>query len=178
MHGPLQSPRSSRHACVENGNSPATRDRYSDVLAEGIVGGGCLAQLVRQTVIDGLRACDPPHPGIRDSAISLVVKTTTLPDAELGEIAAGRSRALPLDSEGFVMWAAVCLLVNADQAITIIEERLRDYAGADDVVLRLCEMLESDVRPRLPFVGHPDYLRPASLVQLIPFIYRHVRAGR
>ena len=126
-------------------------------------------------MIDNLRAGDPAHPGIRDSAVSLVVKTTTLPDAELGEIAAGRSRALPLDSEGFVMWAAVCLLVNADQAITIIGERLRDYAGADDVVLRLSEILESDVRPRLPFVGRPDYLRPASLVRLIPFVYRHVR---
>ncbi len=107
--------------------------------------------------------------------MSLLVKTTTLPDAELGEIAAGRSRVLPLDSEGFVMWAAVCLLVNADQAISIIEERLREYSGADDVVLRLTEMLESDVRPRLPFTGHPDYLKPASLVRLIPFIYRHVR---
>ena len=163
-------------ACVHGEwQYPATRDRYSDVLAGVSWAGGCLAQLVRPTVIDCLRAGDPPHPGIRDSAVSLVVKTTTLPDAELGEIAAGWSRALPLDSEGFVMWAAVCLLVNADQAITIIEERLRGYAGADDVVLRLCEVLESDVRPRLPFVDHPDYLRPASLVRLIPLFYRHVR---
>jgi len=163
-------------ACVHGEwQYPTTRDRYSDVLDGVSWAGGCLAQLVRPTVVDLLRAGDPPHPGIRDSAVSLVVKTTTLPDAELGEIAAERSRALSLGSEGFVMWAAVCLLVNADQAITIIEERLRDYAGADDVVLRLSEMLGSDVRPRLPFVGHPDYLRPASLVRLILFIYRHVR---
>lgn len=154
---------------------PATRERYNDVLAGVSWAGGCLAQLVRPAVIDNLHSGDPAHPGIRDSAVSLLVKTTTLPDVELGEIAAGRSRALPLDSEGFVMWAAVCLLVNADQAISIIGERLHDYAGADDVVLRLSEMLESDFRPRLPFVGYPDYLRPALLVQLIPFIYRHVR---
>jgi hypothetical protein len=163
-------------ACVRGEwQYPATRQRYNDVLAGVSWVGGCLAQLMRPAVIDSLRASDPAHPGIRDSAVSLVVKTTTLPDAELGEIAAGRSRALPLDSEGLVMWAAVCLLVNADQATAIIEERLRDYAGADDVVLRLSEMLESDVRPRLPFVGRPDYLRPASLARLIPFIYRHVR---
>lgn len=163
-------------ACVRGEwQYPATRERYTDVLARLSWAGGCLAQLVRPAVIDSLRVGDPAHPGIRASAVSLVVKTTTLPDAKLREIAAGRSRALPLDSEGFVMWAAVCLLVNADQAISILEERLRDYAGADNVVLRLSEMLESDVRPRLPFVGHPDYLRPASLVRLIPFIYRHVR---
>lgn len=163
-------------ACVRGEwQYPDTRERYNDVLAGASSAGGCLAQLVRSAVIDGLRAGDPTHAGIRDCAVSLVVKTTTLPDAELGEIAAGRSRAVPLESEGFVMWAAVCLLVNADQAIPIIEERLRDYAGANDIVLRLCEMLESDVRPRLLFVGHPDYLRPASLVRLIPFIYRHVK---
>jgi hypothetical protein len=163
-------------ACVRGEwQYPATRERYNDVLAGVSWVGGCLAQLVRPTVIDGLRAGDPAHPGIRDSAMSLVVKTTMLPDAELGEIAAGRTRDLPLDSDGFVMWAAVCLLVNADQAVTNIEERLHDYPGADDVVLRLSEMLESDVRPRLPFVGHPVYLRPATLVRLIPIIYRHVR---
>jgi hypothetical protein len=107
--------------------------------------------------------------------MSLVVKTTTLPDAELGEIAAGRCRTLPLDSDAFAVWSALCLQVNADQAITIIEERLQDCPTADDVVLRICEMLESEIRPRLPFVGHPDYLRPSSLVRLIPFIYRHIR---
>lgn len=154
---------------------PATRERYNDVLAGISWAGGCLAQLVRPAVIESFRAGDPEHPGILDSALSLVVKTTTLPDAELGEIAARRSCVLPLDSEAFVMWAAVCLLVNADQAISIIEKRLRDYSGADDFVLRLSEVLGSDVRPRLPFVVQPDYLRPATLVRLIPFVYRHVR---
>jgi len=154
---------------------PAARERYNDVLSGVAWVGGCLAQLVRPTVINSLRAGDPAHPGIRDCAMSLVVKTTTLPDAELGEIAAGRCRTLPLDSDAFAMWSALCLQVNADQAITIIEERLRDCPTADDVVLRICEMLESEIRPRLPFVGHPDYLRPSSLVRLIPFIYRHIR---
>src|SRR5262249_47040406 len=73
---------------------PATRERYNDVLAGVAWVGGWLAQLVRPAVINSLRAGDPAHPGIRDSAMSLIVKTTTLPDAELGEIGAGRCRAL------------------------------------------------------------------------------------
>jgi hypothetical protein len=36
-------------------------------------------------------------------------------------------------------------------------------------------MLEGDVRPRLPLVGNPDYLRPSVLVRLIPLVYRHIR---
>lgn len=154
---------------------PSDRARYNDILCGVAWEGGCLAQLVRQTVMDSLRAGDPPHPGIRECAMSLVVKTTTPPDTELGEIAAGRCGALPIESDAFAMWSAVCLQLNADQAITIIEERLCDCPTADDVVLRICEMLESEIRPRLPFVGKPDYLRPVSLVRLIPLIYRYVR---
>lgn len=154
---------------------PAAREHYNAVLAGVAWVGGWLAQLARPTVINCLHAGDPAHPGIRDCAIALVVRTTVLPDVELGEIAACRCHALPLDSDAFAMWSAVCLQVNSDRAITIIEERLRDCLTADDVVLRICEMLENDICPRLPFVGNPDYLRPSSLVRLIPLIYRHVR---
>ena len=86
---------------------PCSRDSGTMTYFAGLAWtGGCLAQLVRPSVINALRAGDPVHPSIRDSAISLVVKTTILPDAELGEIAAGRCRTLPLDSEAFAMWSA------------------------------------------------------------------------
>lgn len=154
---------------------PAVRERFNDVLSGLAWEGGRLAQLVRPTVIDKLRAGDPAHPAIRDCAVSLVVKTATLPDDELATMAAARCRDLPVDSDAFSTWSAVCLQVNADQAITIIEERLRDCPEADAVVLGICEMLQGEIRPRLPFVGHPDYHKPSSLMRLIPLVYRHVR---
>jgi len=154
---------------------PAARGRFNDVLSGVAWKGGRLAQLVRPTVIDNLRAGDPVHPGIRDCAVSLAVKTATLPEDELGMIAAGRCRDLPFDSDAFFMWAAVCLQVNADQAITIIEERLRDCPTADAVVLGICGMLGDEMDSRLPFVGHPDYHKPSALVRLIPLVYRHIR---
>jgi len=156
---------------------PVERERFSDVLAEVAWEGGCLARLVRPTIINNLREGDPVHPAIRDCAVSLVVKTATLPDDELGLIASARCRTLHVDSEAFSMWSAVCLQVNAAQAIAIIEERLRDFRTADAVVLGICEMLEGEIRPRLPFVGHPDYLKPSALVRLIPLVYRHIRPG-
>jgi nucleoside phosphorylase len=154
---------------------PAARDRYNDVLAGVAWEGGCLARLIRPAVIDRLRAGDPAHSAIRDCAVSLVVKTTTLPDDELGQIAAARCRELALDSEAFFMWSGVCLQVNADQAITILEDRLRGHPTADVVVLGICEMLQGEIRPRLPFVGRPDYLKPSALVRLILLVYRHIR---
>ena len=154
---------------------PATREPSNGVLSGVAWQGGHLAQLARPAVIDSLRARDPAHPTIRDCALSLVVKTAVLPDDELGMIAAGRCRALPLDSNAFSMWSAVCLQVNADQAVTILEERLPGCPTADAVVLEICGMLDDDMRPQLPFAARPDYDKPSSLVRLIPLIYRHIR---
>jgi len=154
---------------------PADREHVHDVLTDLAWEGQALACLVRSTVMDRLRTGDPAHPAIRDAAVTLVVKTATLPDDDLGRIAAARCRELLLDSAAFSLWLAVCLQVNADQAITILEERLPGCPTADDVVLNICEMLEGDVRRHLSFIAHPDYLRPPALVRLIPLVYRHIR---
>jgi hypothetical protein len=154
---------------------PPGREHANDVLADLAWEGQALARLVRPTVMDGLRAGDPAHPTIREAVVTLVVKTATLPDDDLGRIAAARCRDLPLTSAAFALQLAVCLQVNADQAITILEERLPVCLTADDVVLNICDMLEGDVRRHLSFVAHPDYLRPSALVRLIPLVYRHIR---
>jgi len=151
---------------------PADRQHVHDVLADLAWEGQVLARLVHSTVMDGLRVGDPAHPAICEAAITLVVKTTTLPDPDLGKIAATRCRDLPLDSSAFPMWLAVCLQVDAGPAITILEERLLDFPKTDDIVLHTCELLEGDVRPRLPLVGNPDYFRPSVLARLIPLVYR------
>ena len=125
--------------------------------------------------MDSLRVGDPVHAAIREAAVTLVVKTTTLPDDDLGQIAASRCRELPLDSAAFPLWLAVCLQVNADQAITILEARLPGCPTADDVVLNMCQMLEGDGRRHLSFIAHPDYLKPRALARLIPLVYTHIR---
>src|SRR5262249_37909706 len=97
---------------------PADREHAYDVLADLAWEGQALARLVRSTVMDSLRAGDPPHAAIREAAITLVVRTTTLPDADLGQMAAARCRELSLDAAAFPLWSAVCLQVDAYQAVT------------------------------------------------------------
>ena len=154
---------------------PADRERVHNVLAHLAWEGQAIARLVRPTVMKGLRVGDPTHPAIREAAITLVVKTASLPDDELGQIAASRCRAMPLNSPAFSLWLAVCLQVNADEAITIIEERLPDCPTADDVVLNICDVLGSNVRRGLTLIARPDYLRISALERLIPLVYRHIR---
>ena len=154
---------------------PADREHAHDVLADLAWEGQALARLVRPIVIEGLREGDPAHPAIREAAITLAVKTTTLPDPDLAQIAATRCRELPLDSEAFPMWLAICLQVDAGRAITILKERLPGSPRPDDVVLSICDMLEGDVRRHLSFIANPDYLNPAALERLIPLVYRHIR---
>jgi hypothetical protein len=154
---------------------PADRELVHDVLADLAWEGQGLARLVRSTVMNSLRVGDPVHPAIREAAVTLVLKTTTLPDGDLGQIAASRCRAMPLDSTAFTLWLAVCLQVNADQAISILEERLPAFPTADDVVLNICDALAGDVRRHLSLIARPDYLRISALERLIPLVYRHIR---
>jgi len=153
----------------------ANREFANDVLADLAWEGQTLARFVRSTVMRCLRAGDPAHPAIREAATTLVVKTTVLPDAELAEIAAARCRETSLDADAFPMWLAVCLQVDADAAITILEERLPGSKKADGIMLGICAMLAGDVRRHLSFITNPDYLRPAALQRLVPLVYRHIR---
>ncbi|MDB5310312.1 MAG: hypothetical protein JWO38_4514 [Gemmataceae bacterium] len=154
---------------------PADRERVHDLLADLAWEGQALARLARPAVMDCFRAGDPVHPAIREAAVTLVVKTTTLPDEELAGLAADRCRALPFDSAAFFWWMGVCLQVNADQAITTFEQRLVACPTADDVVLGVCTILAGDVRRHLSFIANPEYLRPRALTRLIPLVYAHIR---
>ena len=154
---------------------PADREHAHDVLADLAWEGQALARVVRPTVIEGLRVDDPAHPAIREAAITLAVKTTTLPDADLGQIAATRCRVLPPHTAAFQIWLAVCLQVDAGQAITILEECLPGSQTAEDIVLSICEMLEGDAHLHLSHIANPDYLNPAALERLIPLVYRYIR---
>jgi hypothetical protein len=91
---------------------PAAREFANDVLADLAWEGQTLARLVRPTVMNCLRAGKPAHPAICEAAVTLGVKTTVLPDAELAEIAAARCREISLDVDAFPMWLAVCLQVG------------------------------------------------------------------
>jgi hypothetical protein len=153
----------------------ANREHAHDVLVDLAWEGQGLARLVRSTVIEVLRVGDPAHPAIREAAIALAVKTTALPAFDLCQIAATRCRVLPLDAAALPMWLAVCLQVDADQAIAILEERLSGSLSADAVMLGVCEMLEGEVRRNLSHIVNPDYLNPTFLERLIPLVYRHIR---
>jgi nucleoside phosphorylase len=70
---------------------------------------------------------------------------------------------------------AVCLQVDSDQAVSILEQRLPGCATADEIVLNICQMLESNAHRHISFITNPDYLRPRTLVRLIPLVYAHIR---
>ena len=153
----------------------AGREHCYDVLGHLAWENGCLARLVRPTVVELLGADDPASHSIRDYAISLAVSTSIHPDSELGTIAAARCRALDPGSDAFGIWLAVCLQFDAVQAVSILEERLVGCPAAGDSVLRVCALLGDEMRPRVPRVVRPDYLNPPVLARLIVLVYRHVR---
>jgi hypothetical protein len=154
----------------------ADREFAYDVLADVAWEGGILARLVRADVLKYLQIEDPPHPTIRDAALSIVLKTAAVSDAEIAGIAAEKCRRAPIQSEAFALWCAVWLQVDADPCIAFLSECLGDQSDdADAAVLRVCSLLDGSVRRRLPLLAYPSFSKDSTLRRLIPLIYRHVR---
>lgn len=153
----------------------ADRQHTHDVLADLAWEGGPVARLVQPIVLGKLRQGDPAHPAILGFAISLVLKVADFPDPILTEIAISRCRQSPVHAESFAFWSAVCLQVDADRGVRVLEERTRECATADEVVLRICSLLNGRYREHLPMISRPSFLSPSALRLLIPVVYRHVR---
>jgi hypothetical protein len=135
---------------------PVEREFAMDVLADLAWEGRPLARLMRPAVLENLGKGDPGNPAILDAAMSLVLKTVAIPDESLTRIAAERCSVAPIDSANFALWCAVWLQLDASLAISRLDERLRECATPDAVILSICSLLEGGVRQRLPLPRPPE----------------------
>jgi hypothetical protein len=164
-----------RECIVGEWNYPPGQSHVYGVLSDLSWEGGNLARLVRPTVVEQLANRDPAHPVILHSALSLVLKTASLPDNELSAIALSRCLTTPLTGEAFARWAAAALQLDAETAIATIVGRLEQSGSAEQSMSEINGFLSPDLGTHLTLLPHPSYLRARSLRQLIPLVYRYVR---
>lgn len=151
------------------------RSQPFDVLSDLATQGGELAHLARGPIIDLLRKGDPGNQQIFEFALEVLLKTAALPDPDVAALAAERCRAeASVATDSFALWAVVCLQFDADEALTILEDRLATFEGATEVLLNVCNVLNGEFRSRLTVLAQPDFLRPAALRKLIPFVFRYI----
>ncbi|MFZ2630073.1 MAG: hypothetical protein WA081_14195 [Desulfosalsimonadaceae bacterium] len=134
--------------------------------------------LVSDAVIAQIRSGDPPNNAVLEFALRLLLKNTDSSAEILAEIAADRITQYSTGSPGFILWLAVWLQLNAEQAIRYLQQILPKIPNADDLMIRLCDALHDDSRKLISSIPFPDYAKPTHLRACIPIIYRHIHPDK
>jgi hypothetical protein len=151
------------------------RPHAHDVIADLVYADARLANLVRSKLHSLLASADPQHPEVLNNSLALLLKTMDGSDDILAGIALERCRDLAVESQRFALWATTALQLDANAAITILEDRFRVPDDPKEAVTRICNLLEGTRLERIPIVANPSFRDASALRRLIPLIYRYVR---
>ena len=87
--------------------------------------------------MDLLRQGDPQNPTILRQALTILLRDEQAV-AELGTIARERLRTTVPTSATFQLWLTVLMEVDAEAALTVLENTLAEAPSADDLMVRVC----------------------------------------
>lgn len=151
------------------------RVHVHEVLNKIVWQGEHLVPLVRDHIIGLLRAGDPPHPKVLEFALSIVLNTDDSHTSALVEIASERLRSISPETRSFSLWMAVLLQLDADRALPILENVLRNNPEATEAMIRVSALLNPRRSDEKLLIAHPSYESAVYLRRLIPIVYTYVR---
>ncbi|MBI1817261.1 MAG: hypothetical protein HYR72_20000 [Deltaproteobacteria bacterium] len=156
----------------------ADREHVHEVMADLAWRGDALVPLVRDTLIDLLRASDPPNRWILQFALTILLRGAQPMCSELTTIARERAQQAMPGGPSLVMWLAVLLQLDAPSALDLIEQGTDgSWPDPDQTMTRLCAALNGSLGgfEAVPAISKPDYAMPIHLRRFIPLVFRHIR---
>jgi hypothetical protein len=156
----------------------ADRERVHEVMNDLVWRGDALVPLVRDTVVELLRAGDPPNRWILLFALTTLLRGTQPANSELTAIARERARQALPDGPSLVTWLAVLLQLDAASGLDIIEDGVGGaLPNPDATMARLCTALHGSLGgfEAIPTVSNPDYARAIHLRRFIPLVFLRIR---
>lgn len=152
----------------------AKREHVHEVLSRLSWHGEGLLPLVKDSIIVQIQAGDPPNASILEMALTVLLKNTDSSAEILAETASNRITQYDRDSRGFVLWLVVWLQLSAGPALRYLQQILSRTPDADELMVRLCDTLNGDLRQRPLSLPSPDYIEPVHLRTFIALIYRYI----
>jgi hypothetical protein len=161
-------------ACVEGEWQLPAGIQVHAVLHDLAWYGEALLPLTQTTLVERLRAGDPPNLSILRFALVVLTRRENPLLKQVAEIAASRISEVT-GPERIALWLAAWIQIDADAAIRALRQKTANSSDADKIYVYLCAMLGGESLERPPMISNPDYLRAEVLRQLIPLVYSHVR---
>lgn len=151
------------------------RERVHEVMNKLVWQGKDLVPLIQDHIADLLRAGDPSSPKILEFALSILLNADESHVLFLAEIAKERLCSITAETRNFSLWMAVLLQVDADRALPILEDSLRNSPEPTDSMTRVSALLNPRRSDEKLLIAHPTYESAVHLRRLIPIVYTYVR---
>jgi hypothetical protein len=134
-----------------------------------------LGALVRDALMELLRAGDPANALIHQCALTLVLRNPQGERDALASVAAGRVRAATAGDPAWLLWMAVWLQIDAVGAQAELEKALVSRSEAGQIMVHLCAMLSGKQMERGPILPDAAYQSTANLRRFIPLVFDYVK---
>lgn len=145
-----------------------------EVVHDLVYYGDGLAALVEDVLVAQFRERDPVNYQILEHSLRVLLSRIDQTRDVLAELSAQRIRNYAPDNPAFCLWLSIWMQLDAIPAIQFLFDLTeRGQEAPDNFVERVCNVLSEEPGQR-PLVPNPDFLRPACLRKLIPFLYQHV----
>jgi hypothetical protein len=154
---------------------PANREQVYEVMNKMVWRGENLVPLVQDHIIALLRTGDPLNLKVLEFALSIILNADKSHTSALVEIASERLPSIAAETRNFSLWMSVLLQLDADRALPILENSLRNTSEPTDSMIRISALLNPRRSDERLLIAHPSYESALHLRRLIPIVYTHVR---
>jgi len=157
-------------------DTPPEREHGGETLYDLRYHDNYMVPLVGDVIIEQLCTSDPLNYKVLESALAILLNLPEAPIRKIRELA-GQRAPLYFDANQsfFTLWMAVWLQLEADSAITYLQDVITTHSQASETVVKICSALNPRHGQRHPMIPDPDYGRPGCLRRLIPFVFNYVR---
>jgi hypothetical protein len=157
--------------------TPANKPHAFGVLSRIRSNDDGLRALVTPRIMDLLRDGDPPHGGMLNQAIRLLVSSSANQGPALvRELAPSRIVAYQPTDHRFLIWLITWLQLEGVAAAEFLDQSLRTHPESAVALLIGLGSAMSDRRGHdYPIIAEPSYLSSEALLRLVPLFFENIR---
>jgi hypothetical protein len=154
---------------------PANRPHGPETLQRFAWSGGPMLPTLQAAVLTRLAASDPPSGRVLSLALTLLSNQVVAPLAELETIARARLANPTTGTDPMALWFSIWLQIDPAAALDAWQDRLRNRADADRVMLSVCAGLQDRDFGQGPRLAQPRHRTVPAIRRLLPVVFAHVR---
>jgi hypothetical protein len=149
---------------------PPDREHVHEVLSSIRYHGKDICSLVADDILEQLKASNPLHYDVLETALSILLSTPNPPLLALANLATQRLANYTIDDLRFILWIVVLFQIDSNTALKMLKDLISQGQDPTDLIIKICAGLHSGY----PLIKNPDYLNEKVMSEFIPLVFQYV----